>query len=97
MAAPPTREPTGGDEDPAARSPEPTGDPAGNEPVAWEPVVTRPDWMTEEEQQALLDAVTDDDAPWWLAEGDHDPEDDPPPEDYDLELGRGAGGLPVGR
>ena len=53
--------------------------------MAWEPVVTRPDWMTEEEQQALLDAVTDDDAPWWLAEGDHDPGDDPPPEDCDLE------------
>ena len=51
----------------------------------WEPVVTRPDPMSEGEQQALLDAVTDDDAPWWLAEGDHDPlDDDPPPEDYDL-------------
>ena len=35
--------------------------------------MTRPDPMPEEEQQALLDAVTDDDAPWWLEEGDHDP------------------------
>ncbi len=52
--------------------------------MAWEPVVTCPDPMTEEEQQALLDAITDDDAPWWLEEGDPDPDDDPPPEDYDL-------------
>ena len=42
--------------------------------MPWEPVVTRPDWMTQEEQQALLDAVTDDDAPWWLEEGDPDPD-----------------------
>jgi len=40
--------------------------------------------MTEEEQQALLDAITDQDAPWWLEEGDPDPQDDPPREDYDL-------------
>jgi hypothetical protein len=73
MAAPPAREPTGGDEDPAASSPEPSGGPAGYELVAWEPVVTRPDPMTEEEQQALLDAVTDQDAPWWLEEGDPTP------------------------
>jgi hypothetical protein len=36
----------------------------------------------------LLDAVTDQDAPWWLEEeeGDPDPQDDdPPPGDYDLE------------
>jgi Domain of unknown function (DUF222) len=46
--------------------------------------VTRPDPMTEEEQQALLDAVTDQDAPWWLEEGNPDPEDDPPPEQDDL-------------
>ena len=84
MAASPAREPTGGDEDPAASSPEPSGGPAGYELVAWEPVVTRPDPMTEEEQQALLDAVTDQDAPWWLEEGDPDPEDDPPPEEDDL-------------
>ena len=81
MAAPAARGPTGGGEDPAASSPEP----AGYEPVAWEPVVTRPDPMTEEEQNALLDAVTDQDAPWWLEEGDPDPEDDPPPEEYNLE------------
>ena len=47
--------------------------------------MTRPDPMTEEEQNALLDAVTDQDAPWWLEEGDPDPEDDPPPEEYNLE------------
>ena len=84
MSASPAREPAGGDEDPDQRAPEPSGSPAEYESVPWEPVVTRPDWMTEEEQQALLDAVTDDDAPWWLEEGDHDPGDDPPPEDYDL-------------
>ncbi len=48
MAAPAARGPTGRGEDPAASSPEP----------AWEPVVTRPDPMTEEEQNALLDAAT---------------------------------------
>jgi hypothetical protein len=67
-------------EDPAAGVPEPAADDA-----PWEPVVTRPDPMSEEEQWALLDAVTDQDAPWWLEEGDPDPQDDdPPPEDYDL-------------
>ena len=85
MAAPPARRPAGGEEDPARRVPEPDGL-AGCEPVPWEPVVTRPDPMTREEQRALLDAVTDQDAPWWLEEGDPDPQDDdPPPEDYDLE------------
>ena len=84
MTAPPARGPAGGDEDPAASSPDPAGDPAGYETAPWEPVVTRPDPMTEEEQQALLDAITDQDAPWWLEEGDPDPQDDPPPEDCDL-------------
>ena len=70
----------GRDEDPASGVPEP----AGYEAVPWEPVVTRPDPMTEEEQQALLDAVTDQDAPWWLEEGDPDPQDGPAPEDCDL-------------
>ncbi len=55
------------------------------EAVAWEPVVTRPDPMAEEGQQALLDAVTDQDSPWWLEEGDPDPDDDPPPGDCDLQ------------
>jgi hypothetical protein len=68
----------GRDEDPARRVPEP------DEPVEWVPVVTRPDWMTEEDLQASLDAVTDDDEPWWQQEGDPDPDDDPPPGDYDL-------------
>ena len=84
MTALPARGPAGGDEDPAASSPDPAGDPAGYETAPWEPVVTRPDPMTEEEQQALLDAITDQDAPWWLEEGDPDPQDDPPPEDCDL-------------
>ena len=68
------------DEDPAAGIPEPVED----ESVAWEPVVTRPDPMSEEDQQALLDVVTDDGEPWWLREGDPDPDDPPPPEDYNL-------------
>jgi hypothetical protein len=51
----------GRDEDPAG---EPRG-PVEPGPAAWEPVVTRPDPMSEEEQQAALDAVTDQDAPWW--------------------------------
>lgn len=84
MAAPTAHGPAAGDEDPAAGSAEPD-DPLYDEAVPWAPVVTRPDPMPQEEQQTLLDAVTDDDAPWWLEEGDHDPEDDPPPEDYDLE------------
>ncbi len=84
MAAPPAHGPAGGDEDPDLRAPEPEGL-VEYEAVAWEPVVTRPDPMTEEEQQALLDAVTDQDSPWWLEEGDPDPDDDPPPEDCDLQ------------
>ncbi len=84
MAASPAHGPAGGDEDPDRRAPEPEGV-VEYEAVAWEPVVTRPDPMTEEEQQALLDAVTDQDSPWWLEEGDPDPGDDPPPEDCDLQ------------
>ncbi len=68
----------GRDENPERRVPEP------DEPVEWVPVVTRPDWMTEEDLQACLDAVTDEDEPWWQQEGDADPDDDPPPGDYDL-------------
>ena len=60
MAAPPAHGPAAGDEDPAAGSPEPDDLPH-DEVVAWEPVVTRPDPMTQEDQQALLDAVTDQD------------------------------------
>jgi hypothetical protein len=74
----------GRDEDPAERDPEPDN-PMNYEAVPWEPVVTRPDPMTEEEQQALLDAVTDQDAPWWLEEADPDPQEDSPPEECDLE------------
>ncbi len=57
------------DEDPAAGVPEP----AEYEPAAWEPVVTRPDPMSEEDQQALLDAVTDDGEPWPPASGPSTP------------------------
>ena len=55
MAALPARGSAAGDEDPAAGSPEPD-DPLHDEAVPWEPVATRPDPMSEEEQQALLDA-----------------------------------------
>ena len=41
--------------------------------MAWEPVVTRPDPMSEEDQQALLDAVTDQGEPWWLEGRGPDP------------------------
>jgi hypothetical protein len=70
----------GRDEDPAAGVPEPVE----YESVAWEPVVTRPDPMSEADLRALLDAVTDRDEPWWLQEGDPDTEDPAPPEEYDL-------------
>ena len=71
----------GRDEDPARRVAEPV-EPV--EPVEWVPVVTRPDWMAKEDLQASLDAVTEKDEPWWLEEGDPDPQDDDPPGDYDL-------------
>ena len=72
---PPPADP-GRDEDPARRAAEPEG-PAGHEPVPWEQVVTRPDWMTGEDWQAYLDAAVGDNEP-------SDEEEDPPPEDYDL-------------
>src|ERR1700752_50778 len=67
----------GPDEDPARGVPEPA------DVVPWVPVVTRPDWMTEEDLQACLDAVPDQEEPWWQQEGDPDPDDDPPPLDCD--------------
>ena len=83
----------GRDEDPTAGVPEPVE----YESVAWEPVVTRPDPMSEADQQALLDAVTDDGEPWWLQEGD------PDPEEYDLRSssrnarrGSSRGSIPAG-
>ena len=89
MTAPPTHGPVEPDDGPAASSPEPSGEMVEYEmveyePTAWEPVITRPDWMTEEDQQALLAAVTEQDEPCWLDEGDPDPQDELPPEDYDL-------------
>ena len=50
---------------------------------AWEPVITRPDWMTEEDL-ARLDSLTEADEPWWLEEGDPDPEEDASPDDRDF-------------
>ena len=82
MPSDPVPSDPGRDKDPARDAPE-ADDPAGHEVAAWESVVTHPDPMTEEEQQAL-DAVTDQDAPWWLGEGDPDPQEDPAPEDCDL-------------
>ena len=61
---------------PARRAAEPEG-PAGYQPVPWDPVVTRPDWMTGEDWQAYLDAAVGDDEP-------SDEEEDPTPEDCDL-------------
>jgi hypothetical protein len=58
--------------------------PVGWVPVGWVPVVTRPDWMTGEDLRASLDAVTDEDEPWWLEEGGPDPLEDDPPGEYDL-------------
>ena len=48
------------------------------EPTDWEPVVTRADWMTEEEWKAQCAALTDEDEP-------ADEELDPDPEEYALE------------
>ena len=58
----------GWDEDPARRA---------AEPAAWEPVITRPDPMTEEEWLASLDATVRQDEPT-----DEDDQEDPPPEEY---------------
>ena len=58
----------GRDEDPARRAP----GSAEDEAVPWEPVVTRPDWMTGEDWQAYLDAAADDDEP-------SDEQEGPPP------------------
>jgi hypothetical protein len=55
----------------AARS---LDNPVQYEPPDWEPVITRPDWMTEEEREAWLDALAGQDEPF-------DPEEYPDPED----------------
>src|SRR5260370_3306451 len=52
----------GREEDPVRRSAEPAG-PAEGAAAAWEPVITRPDPMTEEDRQAWLDSLTGDDEP----------------------------------
>jgi hypothetical protein len=61
----------GRDEDPARRA---------AEPAAWEPVITRPDPMTEEEWLASLDATAREDEP-----PDEDDQEDPPSAEYDWE------------
>ena len=73
MTAPPTHGSPEPDDDPAASSSEPSGDPVEYEPTDWEPVITRPDPMTEEEREAWLDALAGEDEP-------SDPEEYPDPE-----------------
>src|SRR2546428_3565275 len=63
----------GRDADPGQGAPEPE-DPAHYAAPDWEPVVNRPDWMTEEEREAWLDALAEQDEPF-------DPEEYPDPED----------------
>ena len=57
----------------------------GESRPGWEPVITRPDPMSEEEWQAWLDASAGEDEPCWLQECDPDPEEDQSPDDYDLD------------
>ena len=73
MTVPPTHGSPEPDDDPAASSPEPSGDSVEYEPYDWEPVVTRPDPMTEEEREAWLDALAGEDEP-------SDPEEYPDPD-----------------
>ena len=68
----------GWDEDPARRAagmppgPDQPLPPGGPVEADWEPVITRPDWMTEEEREAWLDALAGEDEPF-------DPEEYPDP------------------
>ena len=64
----------GRDEDPARRAPPP----ASREPSQWEPVITRPDPMTEEEWLASLEAAALEDEP-----SDEDDQEDPAPQECD--------------
>ncbi len=79
----------GWDEDPARRAagmppgpdqPLPLGDPGG---PYWEPVITRPDPMTEEEREAWLDALAGEDEPFDPEEYP-DPDGPPPPGEDEL-------------
>ena len=47
--------------DPGRYEAPPPGDPVPCEPSDWEPVITRPDWMTEEECEAWLDDLAGED------------------------------------
>jgi hypothetical protein len=47
--------------DPGRDETPPPGDRVPCEPSDWEPVITRPDWMTEEEREAWLDAPAGED------------------------------------
>ena len=80
MTAPPTHGPPEPDEGPAASSPEPPGDPVEYEPSGWEPTVTRPDPMTEEEREAWLDDLAEPFDP----EEYPDPDGPPPPGEDEL-------------
>ncbi len=52
-------------------------------PYDWEPVITRPDPMTEEEREAWLDALAGEDEPFDPEEYP-DPEGPPPPGEDEL-------------
>jgi len=64
-------------------APPDTSEPTG-EPSAWEPVITHPDPMSEQEWRAWLEASGGEEEPWWLLEVDPDPQDDPPPADWEV-------------
>jgi hypothetical protein len=80
MAAPSAHEPPEPDDDSAESSPEPSGDLVEYEPSDWEPVITRPDPMTEEEREAWLDALEEPFDP----EEYPDPDGPPPPGEDEL-------------
>ena len=68
--------------DPGRDEPRP-GDPMQDAPYDWEPVITRPDPMTEEEREAWLDALAGEDEPFDPEEYP-DPEGPPPPGEDEL-------------
>src|SRR5271167_498130 len=74
--------------DPGRDEPQP-GDPMQDAPYDWEPVITRPDPMTEEEREAWLDAPAEDEP--FDPEEYPDPEGPPPPGEDELTAGEIAG------
>ena len=56
----------------------------------WEPVITRPDWMTEDEREAWLDHLAEEDEPFDPEEYP-DPDGPPPPGEDELTLEEIAG------